>query len=144
MMRLGRRATPLVALSLLASAATAYAECAWVLWAITDTESADLKRDHPEGYGSVPAEFYDSRAACETAAQTQREKAYSTDVRMWDAANARALNDAKSPFVHRPERAPMGHVVRMYEKSTGKAVDWTAHAWRCFPDTVDPRGPKGK
>ena|SRR6266446_2905180 len=32
MMRLARRASLLVALSLLASAATAYAECAWVLW----------------------------------------------------------------------------------------------------------------
>ena len=32
MMRLGRRASLLIALSLLASAATAYAECAWVLW----------------------------------------------------------------------------------------------------------------
>jgi hypothetical protein len=31
MMRLARRASVLVALSLLASAATAYAECAWVL-----------------------------------------------------------------------------------------------------------------
>ena len=35
MMRLGRRATVLVALSLLISAATAYAECAWILWAGT-------------------------------------------------------------------------------------------------------------
>jgi hypothetical protein len=32
MMRLGRRATLLVALSLLTSVATASAECAWVLW----------------------------------------------------------------------------------------------------------------
>jgi hypothetical protein len=32
MMQLGRRATLLVVLSLLISAATAYAECAWVLW----------------------------------------------------------------------------------------------------------------
>ena len=32
MMRLARRATLLVAFSLLTSAATAYAECAWVLW----------------------------------------------------------------------------------------------------------------
>ena len=31
-MRLARRASLLVALSLLASAATAYAECAWVRW----------------------------------------------------------------------------------------------------------------
>jgi hypothetical protein len=32
MMRLGRHAGPVLALSLLTSAATAYAECAWVLW----------------------------------------------------------------------------------------------------------------
>jgi len=32
MMRLARRASLLVVFSLLTSAATAYAECAWVLW----------------------------------------------------------------------------------------------------------------
>ncbi len=32
MMRLRRRASPLVVLYMLTSAATAYAECAWVLW----------------------------------------------------------------------------------------------------------------
>jgi hypothetical protein len=32
MMRLGRRASLLVAFCVLASAATAYAECAWELW----------------------------------------------------------------------------------------------------------------
>jgi hypothetical protein len=32
MMRVARRASLLVAFSLLASAAPAYAECAWVLW----------------------------------------------------------------------------------------------------------------
>ena len=32
MMRLGRRASLLIAFSLLTSAATAHAECAWVLW----------------------------------------------------------------------------------------------------------------
>jgi hypothetical protein len=32
MMRLGRRASLLVALFLLTSAATAYAECAWIVW----------------------------------------------------------------------------------------------------------------
>ena len=36
MMRLGRSASLLVAFSLLVSAATAYAECAWVLWRETD------------------------------------------------------------------------------------------------------------
>jgi hypothetical protein len=133
----------MIVLAVVVSVSRAEAECAWVLWAITDTHNAGLKRDHPETYGSVPAEVYDGRTACETAAQTQREKAYSTDVQILDAMNAAAMNDNKA-FVHLPERAPMGHVVRMYEKITGKAVGWTAHAWRCLPDTVDPRGPKGK
>jgi hypothetical protein len=43
MMRLARRATLLVALSLLASAATAHAECAWVLWEQIDAQPWSLK-----------------------------------------------------------------------------------------------------
>jgi|RhiMetdeSRZDD1v2_1073273.scaffolds.fasta_scaffold514588_1 hypothetical protein len=37
MMRLERRASLLVAFSLLTSAATAHAECAWVLWQQDET-----------------------------------------------------------------------------------------------------------
>jgi hypothetical protein len=37
MMRLERRASLLVAFSLLTSAATAHAECAWVLWQQAET-----------------------------------------------------------------------------------------------------------
>ena len=37
MTRLARRASLLVAFSLLTSAATAYAECAWVMWSRTIT-----------------------------------------------------------------------------------------------------------
>jgi hypothetical protein len=40
MIRLARRATLIVALSLLASAATAYAECAWVLWEQINTQGS--------------------------------------------------------------------------------------------------------
>jgi len=49
MMRLGRRATLLVALSLLTSVATAHAERAWVLW----TESA------PSGVALKETDNYD-------------------------------------------------------------------------------------
>ena len=61
MMRLARRASMLVAFSLLTSAATAYAECAWVLWT------------HAEGNG---AEFYrvelarPTRSACDAVARS--------------------------------------------------------------------------
>ena len=41
MMRLARRASLLVAFSLLISAATAYAECAWVLWSASSGAEGD-------------------------------------------------------------------------------------------------------
>jgi hypothetical protein len=40
-MRLPRRASLLVAFSLLISAATAYAECAWVLWSASSGAEGD-------------------------------------------------------------------------------------------------------
>jgi hypothetical protein len=43
MMRLGRRATLLVAFYLLASTATAYAECGWVLWEYTEEPTRGAK-----------------------------------------------------------------------------------------------------
>ena len=89
--------TMLVALALLASAATAHAECAWVLWVITDTDDAGLKQRHPDVYGMKVGEFYDTRAACDTAAKSLREKAYKDDVRMMQA-----LDDGKSHASSRP------------------------------------------
>ena len=140
MMRLARRATLLVALCLLTSAAPALAECAWVMWVITDTDNADLKQRHSDVYGMKVGEFYDTRAACETAAKSLREKVYKDDVRMMQA-----LDDGKAPLLHQvEERGEYGHVTSMVERNTGKRVGWTARVWRCFPDTVDPRGPKGK
>ena len=78
-----RRATLLVAFSVLALAATAYAECAWVVWM-----GSDLIRAFP------------TYEAC------LRELPHETP------------GDPKSPVIN----------------------PWL---WRCLPDTVDPRGPKG-
>src|SRR5213596_1533234 len=44
MMRPARRASLVVAFSLLASAATAYAECAWVLWVEEETTIKNEKK----------------------------------------------------------------------------------------------------
>jgi hypothetical protein len=74
MMRLGRRATLLAALSLLTSAATAYAECAWVLWAVPyGPPHGDPVHARP-GFGKVIVEGYATLQQCQAA------KAKSEDV----------------------------------------------------------------
>ena len=88
MFRLGRRATLLVAFYLLASAATASAECAWVLWqAVRAGADSDW----------LPFDSYERLAECKREAEI-----------------ARKGKDALKVF------------------------------YVCLPDTVDPRGPKGK
>jgi hypothetical protein len=54
MMRLVRRTSLLVALSLLTSAATAHAECAWVLWSAS-------------GGASLAVGAWDTKSRCEEA-----------------------------------------------------------------------------
>jgi hypothetical protein len=54
MIRLTRRAALLVALSLLTSAATASAECAWVLWSAS-------------GGAALPVGAWDTKSRCEEA-----------------------------------------------------------------------------
>jgi len=63
MMRLGR-ASAIVALSLLTLAATAHAECAWVLWRHTAAG--------PEGLSQVMTEDWDPMRADESRAACQR------------------------------------------------------------------------
>ena len=53
-MRLARTAPLLLALSLLTSAATAYAECTWVLWSAS-------------GGTSLPVGAWDTKSRCEEA-----------------------------------------------------------------------------
>jgi hypothetical protein len=57
MLRAARRASLLLGFSLLTSAATAYAECAWVLWA------GGVKTSGEAIY--APIEGYPTKAACE-------------------------------------------------------------------------------
>ena len=95
MRRVGR-ASAVLALLLLTSAATAYAECAWVAW---------LTAVHQTGFRDItPIGTSDSKAACEQ----------------------RVAGIQKSLEAMMLER----HMV--------------VSAMICLPDTVDPRGPKGK
>ena len=99
MMRAARRPSLLVALSLLASPATAYAECAWVLWA------GGVKTSGEAVY--VPIEGYPTKAGCEKG------------------RSASAVDE-----VEQLKRDVAGAGMKL--------------AFTCLPDTVDPRGPKGK
>jgi len=88
MTELPRTATLLLAFSLLASAATASAECAWVLWSASAS-------------ASLPVGAWDTKSRCE------------------EAKNER-------------------------QRAVGSAVERTIVTFVCLPDTVDPRGGKGK
>ena len=83
-----RRALLLVAFLLLTSAATAYAECAWVLWAAQ--------------WETPPIGPWNPQKAFETRQECEQER------------------EASHKAMYRSMR------------------------FVCFPDTVDPRGPKGK
>jgi hypothetical protein len=110
MTRLGRRASLLVALSLLASDATAYAECAWVLW--DGQLSSVLGQDMLWSINGT----------------------YST---------ARDCNDELVRYVVVKEErgdevsSPRAGIALYKGRDTRGYLE-------CLPDTVDPRGPKGK
>ena len=95
MMRLARRATLLVALSLLTSAATAHAECAWVLWGWIPSDVSK-----PDGRGTFSP--VSGHAALQKCDETKQLRENHLQLRIQGAK------------------------------------------YICLPDTVDPRGPKGK
>jgi hypothetical protein len=117
-MRLARRALLLVVVSLLTSAATAHAECAWVLW---------------EHAGNTGTNRIESEAV---AAHTTKPEC--------DQAVATLLATFKpSPGVVVHKDALNGEVYVTREKK-GEGMWTQSFRYVCLPDTVDPRGPKEK
>ena len=121
MMRLGRRASLLVALYLLAWAATASAECAWVLWyRVTEYRTGGAVE------GPLRAEeAYPTLAACQAGQEEHLDG--------WTAV------EEKDPD-HKTTKRPNYLLVQDKNSLRAQRLD----ALHCFPDTVDPRGPKGK
>jgi hypothetical protein len=119
-----RRASLLVGLSLLTSAASAYAECAWVLWE---------HRMTPSTSGAVaetwmPQEAAETRADCDRKIETLIQR----------------LVQPRTPGVlQNYERIGDSKGVTMYLGRKEQGAYQTSD-FRCLPDTVDPRGPKGK
>ena len=128
MMRLGRRASLLVAFSLLTSAATAYAECAWVLWEQTTTWKASPKNVEETQWAPVTAAS--EQPGCESSKANRIRE------------TARKISSARRP---KDTIMPIDDdsVMWSWEEADGtKGAQF--FRFLCFPDTVDPRGPKGK
>ncbi len=103
MIRHTRRASVLIAFCVLTSAATASAECAWVLWTERPTRSDQWSLSGTRG-------AFETKKECDQAARIGNE------------VEAKALGAAQ-----KQRRTPEPSAL-----------------YTCFPDTVDPRGSKGK
>ena len=106
MTSLARRSSLFLAFFLLASAATAYAECAWVLWEQINAQPWSLK----DGFSDADS-------------------------------GKRALRSGIRKSVSRyPGSEDSGGNTAVIAKDSGQLT----LTFACLPDTVDPRGPKGK
>ena len=113
------RKTPLLALSLLTSVATAYAECAWVFW-------LEVSGPPTHESSSRPLSGWGTREACEQAL-TQRLAA--------DSEKDTSMDVTVEPQAGRP---------RLWVRRKGHPELLAVYTYVCLPDTVDPRGGKGK
>jgi len=122
MMRLARMASLLLALSLLTSAATAYAECAWVFW----QEAIAPPTHEPSTW---PVSAWETKPACEQALAKKM------------ASDTASSSKAKDTEVIAGD---MGGKPAIRIRTKGRPDLITAYMYVCLPDTVDPRGAKGK
>ena len=83
----------------------------------------------------------ETRAACEADIQEQAAK---IDENM--AKLERALAEG-TEFFYKAETSRTSGIrttTRKFKRGSNESLEWSEKWYRCMPDTVDPRGPKGK
>ena len=126
MIRHTRRASLLVAFSLLTSAVMVYPECAWVLWEGVWTEKTTPHEQSWAVLASWPS-FGDCQPMMSRAAADRGQR--------WRPSPT-APSSATGVL---PDVKVEGNQVSLISKAG--SLNYT---YLCLPDTVDPRGPKGK
>ena len=109
----------LATLGLLALATAASAECAWVFW-------LEVTGPPTQESSSRPVSGWETREACEQAL-TQKLAS--------DSVKDTSMDVTVDPQPGRP---------RLWVRRKGHAEPLAVYTYVCFPDTVDPRGPKAK
>jgi len=121
-MRVPRRASLLLALSLLTSAAAASAECAWVFW-----EESTGPPLHESSMRAVSA--WNTRGACEQALTKQ----------LGSDSDLYSKNTNTEVMIDHQAGQP-----RLWARTKGHPELLMVTTYVCLPDTVDPRGVTGK
>jgi hypothetical protein len=119
-----RWASMVVTLTVLMLAATAYAECAWVMWT----------RDASSGYGFVDEKPWQLVRSVPTydACEAAQAKTIKNMAAFWAKAGRDVASTTENTFS------------LSIRDAEGKQVGLVTQLFRCLPDTVDPRGAKGK
>jgi hypothetical protein len=108
-------------LLLLLFATSAYAACAWVLW--EEHYQSPLRQDAEPEHSLEIRRSTESLSVCESFAQAMKDD------------QARAAERAGVEYYPGPGFL----LIVRYKSGRGEK-----YRWLCLPDTIDPRGPKGK